>query len=208
MGGFFCSQYYGCIAYLDLAHAPSSSCPRSFKSVYFLNELHTKRVQNGGKKYYVSDVTLICISLKYFSLCATGLLTYAKAVFNVMASALHTNRIHLHLNCTGKYRLCHLSSNEYPNEYPGTVCPALSCSHVCVHALSCPRYWFQWWQTLCLVCCACDDKASTCVCWQMQPHDTLLFLCLHQCTLNTQEMFNVLPKPLFSLHIMIVCVCV
>ena len=43
-----CMWYY-CIAYLDLAHAPSSSCPRSFKNVYFLNELHTKRVQMAAK---------------------------------------------------------------------------------------------------------------------------------------------------------------
>ena len=54
---FTALHVYYCIAYLDLAHAPSSSCPRSFKNVYFLNELLTKRVQNGDKKYYGSDFT-------------------------------------------------------------------------------------------------------------------------------------------------------
>ena len=44
-----CQWQYYCIAYLDLAHAPSSSCPRSFKNLYFLNELHTKQVQMAAK---------------------------------------------------------------------------------------------------------------------------------------------------------------
>ena len=46
-----CQWQYYYIAYLDLAHAPSSSCPRSFKNVYFLNELDTKR-----RGYYVQLV--------------------------------------------------------------------------------------------------------------------------------------------------------
>ena len=53
------------------AREVSKTCISSMNSV-------TKRVQNGGKKYYRSDVTLICISLKYFSLCATGLLAFVK----------------------------------------------------------------------------------------------------------------------------------
>ena len=94
-----CQWQYYCIAHLDLAHAPSSSCLRSFKNVYFLNELHTKRVQNGGKKYYRSDVMLICISLKYFSLCATGLLHARDAPMLVayLAVAIIIANVHLGL---------------------------------------------------------------------------------------------------------------
>ena len=45
---------------------------------------------NGGKKYYGSDVTLICISLKYYSLCATGLFTLSslEAILAAVATGI------------------------------------------------------------------------------------------------------------------------
>ena len=93
------------------------SLPAKFQKLVFPQWTPYKRVQNGGKKYYGSDVTLICISLKYFSLCATGLLVGKLSVLPIRYTDLTVVTSCCVYDCTNRVKNGSVGTKARFSEY-------------------------------------------------------------------------------------------